>query len=62
MVNEGYELSEEEAKSFASMTYQVTLATGTSIKQNIPQEELQFMRVRMKQNETLIVPGTGVLP
>ena len=55
--NEGYEISDDEAKSFASMSYQVALATKASVKQHVLQEEVQFLRVRMKQSEALIVPG-----
>ncbi len=50
-------MEESEAKRLANIGYQMTINTKAIIQQEIQQEDLQVLRVRMKENEITVVPG-----
>ena len=54
-------MEEEQALQFANLAYQVTMSTKTSIHQFNAQEELHVLRIRLRENEVLIVPGKNLL-
>lgn len=49
-------MEEEQALQFANLAYQVTMSTKTSIHQFNAQEELHVLRIRLRENEVMIVP------
>ena len=56
------DMEESEAKQFAKMAYLMTVSTKAIIGQELSSEELQVMRVRMKENEITVVPGINHAP
>lgn len=60
-MNPGSGLDDEDTEKLHLLAYHLMTGARSAIKQFDSTELLQFMRVRMKEYEVLIVPGKSIL-
>lgn len=57
VTNPGSNLDDEVVKCFHRLFYDLIAGAKSAVKRFDTTENIQFMRVRMKENEVLIIPG-----